>query len=187
MLLAVTSALRVYAISNRSISLAACTAVLALVPVGANLVSSVKQSRRCSFSSWFKFADKESTVHVQPFGSSAICGLINTIPTKTLIGFILSVTFFTALLLSLTLLCPSRRREYLNALRTLDHGLKQSAVVTILSRMTLIASDIIVLIVTWWQLRGTLSATLHKHNSSPLGRMLLKDSKSTMFVSKTHA
>ncbi|KZT70579.1 hypothetical protein DAEQUDRAFT_725102, partial [Daedalea quercina L-15889] len=47
------------------------------------------------------------------------------------------------------------------------------------NRTTLIASDVIVLMVTWWQLRGTIRPPRPRHGHSELIMTLLRDSEST--------
>ncbi|KAH9829887.1 uncharacterized protein C8Q71DRAFT_392962 [Rhodofomes roseus] len=48
--------------------------------------------------------------------------------------------------------------------------------VTIISRASVITSDIVVLSVTWWQLCGTLRLSGNRRNRSALARLLLRDS-----------
>ncbi|KAH9925805.1 uncharacterized protein B0H18DRAFT_1008433 [Fomitopsis serialis] len=119
LLWACVSTLRVYAISNRSASLAATTAVFALVPIPVNIFSFVNTDL-------FMVALRASTT---------CAGNLNT-PAQT-----------------------------------------QFELVT-LSRASLIASDAMVLVVTWWQLWGTLRPSGQGKSRSALAVLLLRDNSS---------
>jgi len=54
--------------------------------------------------------------------------------------------------------------------------------VVILSRVAVLASDLMVLVVTWWQLCGALRSSRQGWNRSALVILLLRDGKSTIIV-----
>ncbi|KAH9925818.1 uncharacterized protein B0H18DRAFT_369729 [Fomitopsis serialis] len=104
-----TSALRVYAISDRSLPLAALTAILAVVPAAINIIQ-----------------DINILSYLESFGMSMICDTDVKLPTRTI------------------------------------------------HETSLIASDVIVLLVTWWQLHGCLISA-QRQSRSALALLLLKD------------
>lgn len=58
----------------------------------------------------------------------------------------------------------------------------RSIPVTVISRLALIASDALVLLVTWWQLRGTLGMPGERRVPSALVALLLRDSEHDAYI-----